>query len=154
MIAKARDIFQLYLRIALAAGYLSAGLDRLGCWGKYGSPHVSWGDWQHFMLYASDVMRFLPFSVAEIFAVVATICEISFGTALLVGKWTRKAATGSGILSFMFALSMAISHGIQDPLGYSVFVVSASSFLLATFPGYTWSIDDGWSRKIFNTASE
>jgi putative oxidoreductase len=135
--------FQLYLRIALSAGYLSAALDRLGFWGKYGDKHVSWGDWQHFMLYAADVMSFLPYRAASVLAVFATIGEISIGLLLQAGKWTRWAAKGSGLLSGLFGLSMAISHGVQDPLGYSVFVVSASSFLLSALPSFKWSLDDG-----------
>lgn len=145
--SKTHSLIQLYLRIALGCGYLSAGLDRLGFWGKYGDKHVSWGDWGHFMKYASDVMGFLPYNLAQIFAVAATVCEISFGILLLVGKWTSWAAVGSGTLSLLFGLSMAISHGIQDPLGYSVFVVSASSFLLASLPTYRWSLDEGFFRR-------
>ena len=57
---KLTPLLQLYLRLALGIGYLVPGLDRLGFWGKYGSPGISWGDWAHFMAYASDVMRFLP----------------------------------------------------------------------------------------------
>jgi len=133
---------QLYLRIALAIGYLKLGGDRLGFWGPYGKAFVSWGDWKHFMEYASQVMGFLPSSLISIFAVAATIAEILFGILLLVGKWTRLAAIGSGVLTFLFAVSMAISNGIQDPIGYSVFTVSAASFLLATIPFYKWSIDE------------
>src|SRR6266487_5931964 len=103
------SFFQLYLRIALGAGYITFGLDRLGVWGKYGEKNVSWGDWKHFMEYASQVMSFLPFSMVYVLAVTATICEITFGTLLIIGKWTRLAALCSGLLSLMFAVSMAIS---------------------------------------------
>ncbi len=64
---------QLYLRLALGVGFLVPGLDRLGVWGKPGSPGVSWGDWQHFVASAADIMRFLPYSIASVFAVIATI---------------------------------------------------------------------------------
>ena len=141
MIKKWSSFFQLYLRIALSAGYLAAGLDRLGFWGKYGEKNISWGDWDHFMKYAAEVMGFLPHALVGVFAAIATIAEIAFGILLLIGKWTRLAAVGSGILSFLFAMSMAISFGIQSPLSYSVFVVSAGSFLLATVERYDWSLD-------------
>lgn len=141
------SFFQLYLRVALGAGYLAMGLDRLGVWGKYGQPGVSWGDWTHFMHYAADVMQFLPYRVAAVLAVPATAGEIIFGALLLAGKWTRQAATGSGLLALVFAGSMAVSHGIMDPLGYSVFTVSAGSFLLATLPEYAWSLDALSSQK-------
>ena len=138
---------QLFLRIALGAAYLAFGLDRLGIWGKAGQHNVSWGDWQHFKKYASEVMNFLPYSIAGIFAITATIAEISFGALLIIGKWTKYAAIGSGLLSLMFAISMSISFGIVQPLSYSVFTVSAASFLLATLQKYKWSIDDGFAPK-------
>ncbi|HWB24434.1 MAG TPA: TQO small subunit DoxD [Chitinophagaceae bacterium] len=144
---KISPYFQLYLRLALGAGYLTLGLDRLGAWGAYGKPGVSWGDWKHFMIYAADIMRFLPYSVAAIFAATATTCEICFGILLVAGKWTRVTATGSGILTFLFGLSMAISHGITDPIGYSVFTVSAASFLLAVNEKYRWSLDELMQKK-------
>jgi uncharacterized membrane protein YphA (DoxX/SURF4 family) len=144
---KLSPYFQLYLRLALGAGYLTLGLDRLGVWGKYGTPGVSWGDWHHFMVYAAGVMQFLPHYIAGIFAIAATVAEISFGALLVIGKWTRLAATGSGFLTLLFGTAMAISHGITDPVGYSVFTVSAASFLLATVDKYTWSIDDWLARK-------
>jgi putative oxidoreductase len=36
---------------------------------------------------------------------------------------------------------MAISFGIESPLGYSVFTLSAASLLLATLPEYSYSFD-------------
>ena len=133
---------QFYLRLALSVSYLKLGLDRLGFLGKPGSFGVSWGNWNHFMQYASEVMSFLPHYFITPFAVLATVGEISLGILLLTGKWTRIAATGSGILGFLFGLSMAVSFGIHDPIGYSVFTVSAASFLLATIPHYKWSLDE------------
>ncbi|MBS1509492.1 MAG: DoxX family membrane protein [Bacteroidetes bacterium] len=132
---------QLFLRIALGIGYLVPGLDRLGVWGKNGAPGISWGDWQHFMQYAKEVMQFLPASIVPTLAVTATIGEITFGCLLLTGYFTRRAAIGSGVLSLCFAAAMAISFGIVSPLSYSVFTVSAASFLLAIQPQYAWSID-------------
>lgn len=133
---------QLYLRIAIATAYLVFGFDRLGVWGKPGETSVSWGDWEHFMKYASEVMSFLPTTVIGLFAVIATVAEIVFGVLLLLGKWTRTTAFGSGILAFFFAISMAISFGIISPLSYSVFTVSAASFLLASCKNYKWSLDN------------
>lgn len=133
---------QLFLRLALGIGYLVPALDRLGVWGKNGQPGISWGDWQHFIQYAKEVMGFLPSSLVTVFAVIATIAEISFGILLLIGKWTKPAALGSGVLALLFAISMAISFGIVSPLSYSVFTVSAASFLLATIDKYNWSFDN------------
>jgi uncharacterized membrane protein YphA (DoxX/SURF4 family) len=133
---------QLYLRIAIAVSYLVFGFDRLGVWGSPGEAHVSWGDWKHFMKYVAEVMSFLPATLVSLFAIVATIAEIVFGVLLLLGKWTRVAAFGSGILAFFFAISMAISFGIISPLSYAVFTVSAASFLLASSKNYKWSLDN------------
>ncbi len=138
--------FQLYLRLALGISFFVFGLDRLGAWGKYGEHGISWGDWQHFMVYAKDVMQFLPASVATVFAVIATIAEITFGALLVLGLFTRIAAIGGGLLTLLFGTSMAISHGIMEPLSYSVFTASAGGFLLATVNEYRWGIDD-WFRK-------
>ena len=133
---------QLYLRVAIGVSYLVFGFDRLGVWGNYGEKNVSWGDWEHFMKYAAEVMSFLPAELVSLFAIVATIAEIVFGVLLLLGKWTRVAAFGSGILAFLFAISMAISFGVVSPLSYSVFTVSAASFLLAFCKNYKWSLDN------------
>jgi uncharacterized membrane protein YphA (DoxX/SURF4 family) len=144
---KISPFIQLYLRLALGIGYLVPGLDRLGVWGKPGQPGISWGDWQHFMQYAGDVMRFLPYNVAYVFAVIATIAEISFGMLLITGKFTRAAAAGSGVLTLLFGTAMATSHGVVEPLSYSVFTVSAGSFLLATTDNYKWSLDALATKK-------
>jgi len=133
---------QLFLRLAIGVGYLVPGLDRLGVWGKPGEKNISWGDWSHFIDYAKQIMSFLPAALVNIFAVMATACELSFGILLIIGQWTRFAATGSGVLSFLFAISMTISFGIVSPLSYSVFTVSAASFLLAAIPEYKYSLDN------------
>ena len=138
---------QLFLRLALGIGYLVPGFDRLGAWGKYGERNISWGDWKHFIKYAGQVMSFLPSSLVDVLAVIATIGEIDLGVLLLVGRWTRIAALGSGMLTLIFALSMAISFGIVSPLSYSVFTASAASFLLATLPAYKWSLDNVFISK-------
>jgi uncharacterized membrane protein YphA (DoxX/SURF4 family) len=142
-----KGITQLYLRLAMGAGFTILGLDRLGAWGPNGKPWVSWGDWRHFSAYAHEVMGFLPGGLAEIMAIIATIAEISIGILLLLGLFTRQAAVGSGVLTACFAIAMAISYGITSPIDYSVFTVSAASFLLSTQPEYRWSIDALINKK-------
>ncbi|MFA6085070.1 DoxX family protein [Mucilaginibacter sp.] len=131
----------LMLRVTLALGYLWEVADRLGFLGAHGQPHVGWGDWAHFTEYTRQTLAFIPAARVPVFAVMATIAEAVFGILLLIGLFTRMAAVGSGVLSFLFALAMAISFGIESPIGYSVFTVSAASFLLAIQPGFKWSID-------------
>ena len=132
---------QLYLRLSLGVAYAWFGLDRIGAWGPYGKPWVSWGDWAHFSPRAHQLMAFLPYGLAEAFAVIATILEISCGILLIIGLLTRWAAFTSFGLALCFALAMSIADGFTSPLGYSVFTVSAASLLLALQPGYRWSLD-------------
>lgn len=140
----------LYLRIAIGSAYLWEVADRLGVFGGNGQPHVGWGDWKHFIAYAGQVMSFLPASLIPALATLATIGEGVFGALILIGLFTRAAAIGSSILGFCFAIAMAISFGIESPIGYSVFTLSAASLLLATLPVYEWSIDALLSRKKIN----
>jgi putative oxidoreductase len=137
----------LYLRIAIGSAYLWEVADRFGMLGTHGSPHVGWGDWAHFLDAARQVMSFLPASITPLLATIATIGEATFGLLIIIGLFTRVAAIGSGLLSLCFALAMAISAGIDSPLGYSVFTVSAASFLLATLPRYFFSLDELLLRK-------
>ncbi|MDR3695660.1 cupin domain-containing protein [Mucilaginibacter sp.] len=131
----------IYLRVAIGSAYIWEVADRLGFLGPNGKPHVGWGDWAHFLAYAHQVMSFLPTGMVPVLAILATIGEATFGLFLIMGLFTRVAAIGSGLLSFSFACAMAISFGIDSPLGYSVFTLSAASFLLAALPGYAWSLD-------------
>ncbi len=140
-INKYLNIASRYLSISLAVSYLWFVADRLGLIGKNGTAHVSWGDWQHFIIYARQTMHFLPHAYVPFFAVVATLCEATIGILLLLGLFTHTASIGSGILSLLFALSMALSFGIESPIAYSVFTVSAASFVLACLPVNKYSLD-------------
>ena len=101
----------LYLRIAIGPAYLWEVADRLGVLGRNGQPHVGWGDWEHFIAYSRQVMNFLPAGLVPALATLATIGEGLFGALILIGLFTRMAAIGSAILSFCFAIAMAISFG-------------------------------------------
>lgn len=138
---------QFYLRLALGIDFLVLGLDRLGVWGPNGGQNISWGDWHHFSIYAHQVLFFLPASIAEVMAILATIFEISFGLMLVIGLFIKWAALGSGILTSCFAICMAAAFGISSPINYSVFTVSAASFLLACLPEQGWSLDSYLKRK-------
>jgi putative oxidoreductase len=139
-----------YLRLAIGSAYLWEVADRLGMLGAHGQPHVGWGDWQHFVSYAGQVMSFLPSGCIPALALLATLGEAVFGILLIIGLFTRVAAIGSGLLSLCFAVSMAISFGIDSPLGYSVFTLSAASFLLAGQSTYKWSLDAWRSLRSLN----
>ncbi|MNR14359.1 hypothetical protein D3C85_1308320 [compost metagenome] len=86
-------------------------------------------------------MPFLSRPFANIMAIIATAGELVFGVLLIIGYKIRLAAIGSFLLTLMFALSMLIFANYRAPFNYSVFVVSASSLLLATTPDYKWAIE-------------
>ena len=121
---------ELYTRIALGAAFLSAVADRFGFWGAYGQPHVAWGDFSHFTMYAGKVNSFLPGRVIPVVAWIATVAETVFGLGLILGIYKRAISLGSAMLLLLFALAMAISFGVKAPLDYSVFGASAGAFLL------------------------
>ncbi|KAF2329853.1 DoxX family protein [Flavobacterium daemonense] len=131
-----QDFAVLLLRIAMAIGFLSAVLSRLGLLGKQSSG------WENFLAYAEEVNSFLPKSFIPLIAIFSTFLEASFAVLLLIGFQTRKMAVGASILTFLFALAMTYSFGIKEPLDYSVFVFSMGSFLLATADNYRWSLDE------------
>ncbi|WP_426484715.1 DoxX family protein [Flavobacterium sp. 2] len=131
-----QDFATLLLRIAMAVGFLSAVLSRLGLLGKQSSG------WENFLAYAEQVNSFLPKSFIPSIAIFSTFLESLFAVLLLVGYQTRKTAIGASILTFLFALAMTYSFGIKEPLDYSVFVFSMAAFLLATADKYRWSLDE------------
>ncbi|MFS2185266.1 TQO small subunit DoxD [Mucilaginibacter sp. Mucisp84] len=145
-----QKISSIYLRLAIGVSYLWEVADRLGLFGPNGHAHVGWGDWKHFIAYAKQVMSFLPNGIINPLATIATIGEGGFGLLLILGLFTRMAAIGSGILSLCFAIAMAISFGVESPLGYSVFTLSAASFLLAGTSQYSWSLDKRFASRIVN----
>lgn len=116
----------LFLRLALAAGFLSAVASRLGFWGKRSSG------WANFVNYTGDVNSFLPRSWASTLAVGSTILEAGLGLLLLFGLLTRYAALAAAGLTLLFGLAMALSFGVKEPLDYSVFVCTSGALLLAT----------------------
>ena len=132
---KYQDVIVFLLRVSLATGFLSAVASRLGLWGKQSSC------WRSFITYTRQVVSFVPASAIPLVAVVSTVAETCLGLALLIGLKTSYAATGAGVLTLLFALSMAWSFGIKEPLDYSVFAFCAAAFLLSGMPYYRWSAD-------------
>ena len=132
---KKTDISAFLLRVALAAGFLSAVASRLGGWGSASSG------WNNFLTYAAQVNSFAPKATIPTIAVISTVLETGLGIFLLIGFKTRYAAYGAAILSLLFALAMSYSFGIKEPLDYSVWSFSAAAFLLAQQTNYRWSID-------------
>jgi putative oxidoreductase len=140
-------ITQLFLRIALGVGFIVACFDRFGWIAPNGSPNVSWGDWQHFLIYSHSIMPFVSEGLVEFLAIVASVLELIFGLLLIIGLFTKWTCISSGVLLLSFGLCMTISLGIHAPLSYSVFTASAGSFLLATIQNYKWSVDQILGNK-------
>ncbi len=122
---------QWFLRLSLAAGFLSAVADRIGLWGPPGAPNVAWGEWGAFVEYVAMLNWFVPAPLIPALAWVATAAEMLFALGLIVGWRLRWFSLASGLLLFSFALTMTIADGFKPPLDYSVFAASAGAFLLA-----------------------
>ncbi|MBK6499091.1 MAG: DoxX family membrane protein [Saprospiraceae bacterium] len=129
------DIATLFLRFALASGFLSAVASRLNFWGKQSSG------WESFINYTAQVNAFIPKSLISAIAITVTILELTFGLLLLIGFQTNYVAFASGSLTMLFAIAMTISFGIKESFDYSVFVFSAAAFLLANCSTHRFSLD-------------
>ena len=116
---------KIYARIALGAAFLSAVASRFGLWDTRPHPFASFID------YTAQVLSFMPRAAIPFFAIAATIAELTLGVLLIAGVRLRWTAPASAILLAVFAVSMAISFGIKEPLDYSVFSAAAAAMLLA-----------------------
>lgn len=140
------SVAQLLLRFSLGIGFLLPVLDRTGYFGAPGDPNVFWGDWSNFVAYTHQLMPYLNLSIAACFGFAATVLEVLFGVLLIVGYKTRYIALGSFALTLIFALSMMFFLHYRAPFNFSVFTVSFSSLLLASFSQFPWSADEYLKR--------
>lgn len=122
------QLIKLFLRLSLAAGFLSAVADRLGFWPKAASV---WGNWDSFVKYTGQLLFFLPPRLANPAAILATALEVLLGVALLIGFRLRYTALLSALLMLSFAFSMILALGIKAPLDYSVFTGAAAALALS-----------------------
>lgn len=119
---------KLFLRVALAAGFLSAVADRFGMW----SQEVSvWGNWSNFLAYTRMINPWFPDSFIPALGMIATAAEILFAIFLIVGFKTELTAKMSGILLLLFGVSMTFSTGIKGAFDYSVFSAAGAAFALS-----------------------
>ena len=119
------------MRLALAAGFLSAVADRFGLWGPSGTPGVSWGGFAKFLDYTATILPYLSTALVAVAGWASTVAEIVLGVALLAGVRVRLAALASGVLLLTFAIAMTTALGPEAPLSYSVWTAAAGAFLLA-----------------------
>ncbi len=119
---------KIFLRLTISTGFLSAVADRFGMW----SNDVSaWGNWDTFLKYTETINPWCPQSMIPALGAVATIAEIVFALAILIGFKTELFAKLSGLLLLIFALSMTFSTGIKKAFDASVFSASAAAFALS-----------------------
>ena len=121
-------ITKLFLRLALAASFLSAVADRLGMWPAEIS---AWGNWNSFVEYTAMINPWFPEAAIPAMALLATLAEVVFALFLLLGFKTELFARLSGFLLLLFALSMTFSTGIKGAFDYSVFTAAAGAFALS-----------------------
>jgi thiosulfate dehydrogenase (quinone) large subunit len=131
----------IYLRLAVAAGFLTAVSDRFGLWGPPGTGNVAWGGFPQFAAYTARLNPWAPAALVQPLAWFVTIAETILGVALVVGLGTRYAALASGVLMGLFALGLTVGTGVKSALNYSVFAASAGAFALARARSYRWSLD-------------
>ena len=122
---------QWFLRVALAAGFLSAVADRFGLWGPAGAANVAWGAWQPFVDYVAKLNWFAPPASIPILAWTSTVAELVLGIGLLIGWQLRWFALAAGLLLLSFAITMTLGLGVKAPLDFSVFAAAGGAFLLA-----------------------
>lgn len=130
-----------FLRAALAAGFLSAVADRFGVWGPPGAAGVAWGDFASFTDYTGRVNPLAPAAIVPLLSWSATVAEIVIAFGLALGLFTRWFALAGGVLLLLFALGMTMGTGIKSALDASVYAASAASFALAAKNRYPWSLD-------------
>ena len=126
---------QLFLRVALAAGFLSAVADRFGLWGPAGAANVAWGAWQPFVDYVAKLNWFAPPAFIPILAWTSTVAEVVLAIGLLIGWQLRWFALAAGLLLLSFAITMTLALGVKAPLDFSVFAAAGGAFLLAASAG-------------------
>src|SRR5215467_12466717 len=106
---RSTQLAAVFLRLALAAGFLSAVADRFGLWGPPGTAGVGWGGFAPFLNYTGQLLWFLPTSLVPAAGWTATVLEVALAAGLLVGIWLRPLALATGFLLTMFAVTMTIA---------------------------------------------
>lgn|SRR5690554_4439868 len=136
------NYFTFLLRLALGVAFLSAVADRFGIWGAPGDALVTWGNWDNFVQYTSELNFNASHTIANILGIIATVAEIVLGVFLVVGYKIRTSAFLSGLLILAFGIGMSLNAHIKYAFDYSVFSASFGAFLLSTIPTSKWSLDN------------
>jgi thiosulfate dehydrogenase (quinone) large subunit len=136
-----RRYASVFLRVALAASFLSGVADRFGLWGPPGTVNVAWGDFQRFTAYTAQLNPWAPAATVPVLAWIATVAEVVLGVALILGFFTRWSALLSGVLLLLFAFGMTVGTGLKSALNASVFSAAGAAFALALLGPGLWAVD-------------
>src|SRR5260370_3251532 len=118
------------VRVAIGAEFILSVADRFGLLGPPRSAG-SVADFRHFVAYTHQVNSFLPASFAPLLAVLATICEITFGITLVLGIGIRYVTRAAAVLLFLFVSAMMASGLVESQFYYAVFVLAARALAIA-----------------------
>lgn len=132
-------MIKLFLRLAIALGFLSAVADRFGFWNEKNS---TWGNWDVFLEYTKLINPWCPESIIPTLGTIATGAEILFAICLILGFKTELFAKLSGFILLFFALAMCFSTGIKGVFDYSVLTSSIAAFALSSMKGNYLEIDN------------
>lgn len=137
-------IIKIFLRLALAFGFLSAVADRVGLWPEQAS---AWGNWDSFLKYTEKINPWFPTALIPVVGLTATTAEVVFALALIAGYKTEFFARLSGYLLLLFALAMTFSTGIKSAFDASVYAASAGAFGLSLIKEKYWELDSLISKS-------
>lgn len=118
-------LVRLALRLSLGTAFLSAVADRFGWWEPFGQ-----GSWGSMSAYADYTHQIVPFASGWLLTVIvwaATVTESTLGILLLTGWRPQLVGAATCLVLAVFGLSMAVSLGVQSPLGYSVFSAASAA---------------------------
>jgi hypothetical protein len=73
-----RNTAKWFVRITLAAAFLSAVADRFGLWGPPGAMNVAWGGWSPFLDYVAMINPLVPDAFIPALGWIATAAEIGW----------------------------------------------------------------------------
>jgi uncharacterized membrane protein YphA (DoxX/SURF4 family) len=111
---KLTDAAKIYLRLPLAAAYLSSVASRFGLWGE----GMGWGNFENFLECTARLNPFLPASMIPLVGWMATAAEILFAVLLIIGFRLRETAFLSGVMLILFAVGMTLGFSVKEPLDY------------------------------------
>lgn len=142
-----KRIIKIFLRLSIAAAFLSAAADRLGMWSKEVSL---WGNWNNFLDYTELINPWFPNFLIPAIGFIATAAEILFAVFLIIGFRTELFAKLSGYLLLIFALSMTFSTGIKGVFDYSVLTASGGAFALSLYKEKFLEVDCFFHKTVKN----